>query len=97
MQPDIDPQEKRSESVIFQGPYVLQFICHNSHCRERITWSRCRTEMKGGRKCDCLVDRVSCQGIMMAARCPHCRQLYSQRLRRASLVPNELLEQAPNA
>lgn len=77
------------ESIIFQKD-VLQFRC--TKCDARVTWSRRRTLMKGGSKCDCLIERRNCQDRMMAARCPHCRQIYARHMVRAQCVANEALE-----
>lgn len=82
----LSPQ--RTEEVIFTKPNTLQFRCKS--CSAVVTWSRYRT---GGHS-DCLIDRVNCQGRMMTARCPHCRQMYGKRLSRAQCVPNDALESA---
>lgn len=81
-----------SENVIFMGG-ALQFRCKK--CDARVTWSRFRTAMKGGTNCDCLIERKDCQGRMIAARCPHCRQPYAKRMCWAQCVPDEQLERRP--
>ena len=81
---------ERTEEVLFSNPDTLQFRCQN--CNALVTWSVRRSWLKGGHQCDCLIDRRDCQGRMIAARCPGCKQLYAQRFRKSRMVPNEQLE-----
>jgi len=81
---------QKPRGVIFKTSGCLQFRCNS--CNYPLTWSKHRSLLKGGRQCECLINRRDCQGKMMAGQCPCCWQLYAKRMCRSQMVANSELE-----